>query len=607
MQYLGYAVAVWAIISLCGLPFSLVLLPPALRPIALPTAPTFGYCYIVYSGYLLYRCNVGGTDLYAPLIICLPLGLLAFLAWRHRLWPAIMCNRDSILMFASAAVGFMALSSFFLLAHGRAVSMSLGNLDVVEYASEARYLQEFARDTTAGFMGQSDWFLKMCEWLWFGPPMIVAFMSSATFSDPFRLQSLVMLVVASQGASFVYSIARDSLSLDRRVAAGVALLFAVNPVVAYVVWQSFGAQMLAAPLLLAATYLLTRAQAEPANIKTQFRYLPSLVFLYSGLLLTYYFMIGFICALLGTYVTVIALCEKSLKRFWVGAGLLASALGLTIILDPFRIPGIARSFSYLSHGATGWFIAWLSPDVQLGFNAAGILVGNNAEIGIGRILGIFVAGALLLATAVHLIRLRERPAHVAFVIGLAAPALLLGAFYAVADSEQGILGGYRSFKITASFAGFTLIALSLWMDSASLRRPSPRWLAGALAGLALIIASVVNLRTLVHYADKVAFVPTEELRRIQRIESLNGITGISIMSDEVFNLFWAHYFTLRKQQIFQSFPYAGRVVGALTEPYRLEPITDAASSSGIVAADRVCPEAYRVTSRLRLCKSGSAS
>ena len=215
--------------------------------------------------------------------------------------------------------------------------------------------------------------------------------------------------------------------------------------------------------MLGVTYLATRALTEPANVKAQFCYLPSLVFLFSGLLLTYHFMMGFVCVLLAIYLTIVAVCETSLKRILMGAGLLASSLALTFLLDPFRIPGIVRSMSYLSEGATGWFIPWLSPDVQLGLNAADMLVGTG-KVGTGRILGILLTGALVLATVVHLIRISDRRSHIAFVIGLAAPALLLGAFYAARGAEHGMLGSYRSFKITASFAGFTVIALSLgWM------------------------------------------------------------------------------------------------------------------------------------------------
>ena len=600
MQFFAYALAVWLIIILCGLPFALVLLPPGLRPFALGAAPTFGYCYIVYFGYLLYRSDIGGTDFYAPLIICIPLGMLAFLVWRQRISPVQIFGQHAIFMLASAVFSFTALSSFFLLAHGRAVSMAISNLDIAELASVSRYLQEFARDTTVGFMGQSKWFLETADGVWFGPSMITALMSSVTFSDPFRLQSLVMLVVASQGASFVYIIAKDSLSLDRSVAVGVALLYGINAVVAFTVWQSFGGQMLATSLMLAVIYLATRALTEPADVKTQFRYLPPIVFLFSGLLVTYHFMIGMICVLLAIYITIVAACETSLKRFSIGAGLLASAVALTLLLNPLRIPGIVTTVTWLAAGANGWFIPWLSPDVQLGLNAANVLVGH-AEITTGRIVGILLTGALVLATTLHLVRIRKQPAHIAFVLGLAAPVFLLGLFFAVREADHGILGSYRSFKITASFAGLTLIALSLWMDGAALHRRSPRLFVGVLLGLILIIANVHSLSGLMRVAKNVAFVPPEELRQIQKIESMDGVTGMNIMTDDLFDVFWAHYFTLKKRQVFQSFPYGGREVGKLTEPYRLEPIPGAPNSD-IFLVTAHCPDPHQVTNRIRLCK-----
>ena len=94
------------------------------------------------------------------------------------------------------------------------------------------------------------------------------------------------------------------------------------------------------------------------------------------------------------------------------------------------------------------------------------------------------------------------------------------------------------------------------MDGAALRWLSLRWLVGALVGLTLVIANVASLSTLLRFAENVTFVPTEELRHISKIKSMDSVTGINIMADEIFNLF--SVCTIRKRQIFQSFPYAGR-------------------------------------------------
>ena len=600
MQFFAYAIAVWSIIILCGLPFALILLPPKLRPLALGMAPTFGYCYIVYSGYLLYRSDIGGTDLYWPLIICIPVSLLAWLAWRRRILSSLIFGEHAISMLLCAALSFAALSSFYMLANGRAVSMAISNLDIAELASVSRYLQEFARNTTIGFMGQSGHFLVTGDEIWFGPSLIAAFMSSVTFSDPFRLQSLAMAVVASQGAAFVYIIVKDTLSLDRRIAFGVALLYATSPVVAFVVWQSFGGQMLATSLMLAITYLVTRALTEAADVKAQFLYLPSIVLLLSGLLETYHFMVGIICGLLAIYVMIVAACEISLRRLSVGAALLISAVALTVLFNPLRIPGIVANVPMLL-SSNGWFIPWLSPDVQLGLNAADVLTGDT-QITTYRILAILIVVALALATALHLIRIKKQPAHIAFVLGLAAPVFLLGLFFAVREHENGILGSYRSFKITASFSAFILIGLSLWMGGAARNRRLPWRAIGLLVGLILIIANVVSLGALVSISREMAFLPPEHLRQIQKIKSMDNVTGISIMRDDSFDMFWAHYFTLKKRQFFQSFPYGGRAAGVVTERYRLQPVPSASTSGDIfVLNDGYCRKSSPVTARVQLC------
>src|SRR5437588_5302772 len=404
---------------MCGLPLAFVLLPANLRRLVVPMAPLFGYSYIVYVGYFFYRSNIGGTDFYTPFLLAPPLVGLLLLIWRGHLSAAGLFGRQAMLMVALAVLSFLFLSSVFMLAQGRAVSMAFSNLDVVELASVSRYLQEFARGSAVGFLGQTDHFKVTGDSIWFGPSMIVAVMSSAIFSEPFRLQSLVMTIVASQRAAFVSIIARHSLSLDRRVALGVAALYAINPIIAYTVWQSFGGQMISIALMLAMTYLIMRAQTEPPEPRIQFQYLPALLLLFSALLVTYHFMIAIICVLLGFYITMIAISERSVKRFWTGAALMSAAVVLTLALNPIRLPGLLATLTWINAGENGWFIPWLSPDIQLGFEASRLLMGGGFPL--GRTIGIAIVCALAVVTVLHLMRARELQSHRAFFIALSLP------------------------------------------------------------------------------------------------------------------------------------------------------------------------------------------
>ena len=124
MQYFAYSAAVWLILIMCGLPLAFVLLPANLRRLSLPMAPVFGYSYIAFVGYFFYRSNVGGTNFYAPFLLGPPIVGLLLLIWRCRVPAAMIFGRQAMLMVALTVLGFLFLSSVFMLAGGRAVSMA---------------------------------------------------------------------------------------------------------------------------------------------------------------------------------------------------------------------------------------------------------------------------------------------------------------------------------------------------------------------------------------------------------------------------------------------------------------------------------------------------
>ncbi|MDC0986206.1 hypothetical protein OAS67_02815 [Alphaproteobacteria bacterium] len=85
-----------------------------------------------------------------------------------------------------------------------ALALAISNLDVAELAVESRYLQEFPRDAQIGFMCQTGWLQHVGNVIWFGPSLIVAFISTLLNNEPYKLQTLVMNVIAAQGAGILF-------------------------------------------------------------------------------------------------------------------------------------------------------------------------------------------------------------------------------------------------------------------------------------------------------------------------------------------------------------------------------------------------------------------
>ena len=569
MEYAYFSALTWIILTICGLPLVLWLFPAEMRRFALPLAPLAGYCYCVFFANYLFRLNFSGSDAYAYGLLLLPIAVLAGSAlrfWKPVSDPRALFDAEPLSVLAVALFGFAVISVPFLVKDGQAISLALSNLDVAELATASRFLQEFPRDAAIGFLGQSTHFLSGANDEWFGPSAIVAVISSLLHTEPYKIQSLVMNMVAAQGATAIYLVAREGLKGTRWASLALALVYAVSPVVLYTIWQSFGGQMIGISLLLAVIFTHTRTVEAPQTVGGLAPYAVPMVLFTSGLLLTYHFMLVLILLLLACHTAVYAAAARAPGLVLRIGAFLAASMAIVTALNPYRVLSIIDKWSMVSSGSNGWFIPWLSPDILLGANAASLFVGGpfNGR----RLLWLALAMALFAATLLHLWRRRgERADLIAFVFGLFVPVFALGLLFAIQERHGMVLGSYRSFKITSSFCAVTLLALTLCLRyelESRLRKAAAAVLFTVLFALALS-----NDAAMIRFMRTSAYVMPNSLPELKKIEDMPFIHGINIPKAENFELLWTNYFTLRKPQVYESFPYGGRIVGMLNQEFFL--------------------------------------
>jgi len=574
MEYYYYAILSFLLLLFCGLPFCIAFLPSALKKYSLVFAPSFGYCYVVFASYYLYRLNVPGADVYAFAVLALPLVFQLLYSFSYLKSPGEMrefINFDTGIVYAITALGFAVVSVPFLVKQGSPISLAMSNLDIAELACVSRFLQEFSRNSLVGFLGQSGHFVWTCDDVWFGPSAIVAFTSTILGSEPYKLQSLVMNVLACQGISFIYLLARKGLGFQRVSAIVVMIMYALNPVVIYTIWQSFGAQMITMPLLVAIILLHTFALNRVTNVKDYHPFIPSIIFVISGILLTYHFMTVILIMLLGFYTLVHYLIRK---RFSFGLRLV-TILGLSyafcFLLNPFRLRSIISTLSIVTSN-NGWFIPWLSPDILLGANSANAFVRRgllNNEYA-----WLLLAGIAFLVSVYHGLKSYSQNNHLSFILGLFLPVFLLGLYFAITGMQDGRLGSYRSFKITSIYCAITLLTLFLYFATPSWRNGRIKFIFGCFFFLIFTLVSALNVLDLVSFTKANAFVMPDEVAELKKIESFPFVKGINVMDSDNFLLLWINYFTMKKPQVYQRFPYGGRPVGILNQDFYL------ASNSG---------------------------
>lgn len=546
-------------------------MPKALHSQTLVTAPLLGYCYITFFGYYFYRSNIGGTNSYVWFLTIPPLILLiayfAFSIFSHNLRLSELADTDTMLAIICSVVAWLAMSWLYFDLGNPLLSLDISNLDVAELAVNSRYLQEFPRDTHIGFMGQSSTLMQTGDEIWFGPSLIVAYFSALLKTEPYKLQTLVMFVIAAQGGGAFFLLARQLPWMKRSLSVAFALLYAISPAVIYIAWQSFGAQMITVPIILTIFYLYSYSINTFSGNRKLTPILAPFVLLFSGILVTYHYMAAILIALLGFYGAVLSIIERSWRRLLTQSLFITALLILVSALNPFRILAIYHSIAMLNSN-NGWFIPWISPIIQLGLYANHVFVGDYSylnkffDYGLSLILFTFIIWHLIF-------RPKKECAQLAFFLGLFLPIFLLGLYFAITGQQNGVLGGYRSFKISSTFTAITLLTLTIPLSHPFFENTKRRKLISFCCIGLFCLFSIFSLRQILSESLNNVYLLPHSVTELSRIETMNQVSGINILDMGNFTDLWANYFLLRKPQVFQRFPYGGRITGELNQPFTL--------------------------------------
>lgn len=582
MEYALYTALSWLILLVTGLPLCLRILPLNLRRHGLLFAPVVGFSVVTFVSYYLFRLGIGGTGTYAwPLFFVSITGLSLQLGFSARARSDLRAalNVESFSVLVLLALGLVMINApFYAASGGRALAGSMSNLDIAELAVVSRFLQEFPPHASIGFLGQSSHLVTTCRDIWFGPSIIVAWIGSLIHAAPFQLQMIVMSVIAIQAVGFIYVLARAALNFGAPSAALIAVIYLLSPVPLFTVWQSFGGQMIATALMLALfTVQISSFKNREIDAADSRRNIPISVLLLSGIILSYHFMVPISGLVLGGFMFGALVFSSDRKYVFKTAGYLVLAYGLCGILNPYRVVAFIGSIAMLT-GSNGWFIPWLGPDILAGNNAG--LAFLTATPLTHRSVALALIGLAFLPVIWRMVRENTNAILRSFCTGMVLPTFALGLAFAYMDIKDGQLGGYRSFKITACFSGLTILAAAAGFQGVSWRTHRLRFALGLATAAVTLLLSARSAKELAVFTREHAVLPVREIQALQEVETMPSVNGINVMDADNFSLLWTNYFTLRVRQVYQRFPYTGRPVGFLKEPFTLTKDMKVARAAG---------------------------
>lgn len=602
MTYFLYAFGTLIILYAAGLGYSLLLLPKHFQRYALIVAPWVGYSYLCLACWHIYYFGARISSFTAWMVLIPPVAILAVVLLKRGskdVGRAIF-KGNAVAALAIAGGAFVVIS-FPAFWHAKGLTtVSLGNNDPAYYAAISRFLSEFHRGSTAGFLGQiatSTPFTLVADVDHFGAWAFPAFAAGVLKIMPHQNVTLCGNLLFALTAAGVFLLLQNT-SKSSLAAVGIAVV-GFHPIGQWLALEGFFAQIAGMGLAVLIFWSNTNLLAAKAD-KAWLQNCALLTIFTCGLLVTYQHMLPFVWFLTAVYVVTLMCLQRDfsgLKMYFAGN---IAVLLLMAMLCPQRAADLFAKLRSTASAANGWFIPFLLPNDILGFFYRTSFIQGSSwiERGDWRVYAV-ISAVLTIVWVFSLIMAYRRQNYPFIALSAGCVAIYLGGCVLAArgvDPEG--FGGYKSFKLISFFMPFfgAIVACCLMVEA-------KRWKKGLLIAKVLFVVVLVRGYSLADaellrapvFADKRV---QPEYNVLLAIDRNKQIDSINLSGTDWWRTMWSVYFLMHKRIYLESstyYPSSPNLDG------RYDLIDNLAGASSIV---RVIPlqtvPVYRLNERFSL-------
>jgi hypothetical protein len=561
IDYFRYALGAVLVLYVFGLGLTLWLLPERLQKYVLIIAPSVGFAYLSLAAWHVYY--FGGklgvsTAAFLLLLALVPLVLFVFTngfsaTWRAlRFWPAVVA-------LVCATASFIFLSWPLLANHWGLTTISLGNPDVTHYAAMTRFVSEFGRFSKEGLVGQLEGgthFLRLADCTYFGVCALSALEGAIFGLMPHQNTTLCIFVLLACFAAAAFLVSYETFQLPA-IASWLAVVFiGFHPLLLFVAAHGFFGQIagtyFAIMIFWSSATLTEHVVSRAETVKLWIL----LVLFTAALVLNYPHMLPFVWFFGAIYFAVLSCSgyrSGAFERYIIFNA--TATLGVGALCCQ-RVPAFVQFFLFTASAEAGWFNRWLSPDCIVGlFWKAPLLRPPRFEVAdVHLSLALSVAAVMLFGIVVFCAWRARKLTLVAMAV--AVVIIYCGSLYlAVADRQNGMLGGYKSFKLVSFFLPFaTLVVASLF----GLRLLPSKIvdLTTKAAIFVILIFSYYNANTGIHTAIKQLYPFVKpEFSALLDIDRDENVRSVNIFGRNGWQTMWEAYFLMHKQLYMQYDTY----------------------------------------------------
>jgi hypothetical protein len=550
LAYLYYSLVTICLYFYLGIGLTTLFCPNELRKYTLVLSPIVGYCYLTLIGWYFYKLDTGGTDVYAKFILVIPTLTLVFLLTKYKKivlieWQSLLFDREFILTILISVLGFIIVSLPLIVSNDALTSITLVNNDPANYALVSRYLKEFSRFEEIGLFAEPAIRIKwLIEDTVFGALISTSFIASLFSLDVYQVQSLNINVFFIFGIPTFYVIARNLFQYNYLGASAVTLLYALNPVIYYTIYQGFLSQIIATTVSLGIFLLNIQAASSCKKFSNWYKYLPLCVLFNWGISITYPHMLPLLYAPIITYIGWQSFYTKSWKLFSRYSLFVFLSLLITSILSVDRLISLVNYVFFTGNAEAGWYMPFILPaQIFSGFI-------RNSQI-IDILFSIPISVFLIFGFA-QAYKSNKR----LLILAISSVAIIMLGYIILGIKNleaSGQLGGYKSYKLLSFFLPQVMLSCLIFFQRIHITRKIK---IQAIALALIIIFESCHTFGITAQVMKDKGTVTPEMVKLKTLEAEPSIKSINILGQQdMWQIMWTAYFLARKKLYFQTQTY----------------------------------------------------
>jgi hypothetical protein len=454
----------------------------------------------------------------------------------------------AVLLLTAAAFVFLSIPALW---NKSATAVSLFNHDVASYATVSRFLMEFTRASSVGFVGQGfHWFNQYPVDWYFGPVSSTALLSAYLGMMPDQDITLCINLFAALGTTTLFLLLHNTLQTQGKIALLGVALWAFHPAFQYLVFEGFFAQIVAMSLgvlIFWATSKLIVSREMPQHLAAYFVLLCCFTW---GLLLTYQHMLPFVWIFTGVYTFILAVAMKDIRPLLISAIGHAAAFTLFAMLCPPRAIAFLGDFQHMATVQAGWFMPFFAPDYL-----AGLSYQNSPFTTEDPRIHVILAPATVAVSLFLLLVALRNARDTTIGLWVSCSIVYAGVIILAVNGQNGLIGGYKSFKFATFFLPFFTAAVASLFD---LSRLTSRSLTTFFkVGLILVLTigySRADFR-LLNGMKRMYKKVEPEYRDLLSIDGDNEVESVNILGPDGWEIGWASYFLLHKKLYMENASY----------------------------------------------------